>query len=193
MLKKITFLKDHRCFKKGDTFDFEPLTLLVGDQGCGKSTILQLLSSAGSKQTEEIVKITAGRIETRAFDYEKNNPRMSHYVETTLDVATRFASHGQFVKALNKSMTEQKGVCWLQDEPDSALSIRSCVDLAKHIKIALTKGCQVVASIHSPIVMEQFDKVYSLEHRRWMKPSEFVQWHMTTELGVGGLSDRREA
>jgi predicted ATPase len=193
MLKKITFLKDHRCFKKGDTFDFEPLTLLVGDQGCGKSTILQLLSSAGTKQTGKIVKITAGRIDTRTFDYEKNNPRMSHYVETTFDVVTRLASHGQFVKALNKSMTEQEGVCWLQDEPDSALSIRSCLDLAKHIKIALTKGCQVVASIHSPIVMEQFDKVYSLEHRKWMRPQEFIKWHMTTELGVAGPADRRRA
>jgi len=193
MLKKITFLKDHRCFKKGDTFDFEPLTILVGDQGCGKSTILQLLSSAGSKQTDETVKITADRIETRAFDYEKNNPRMSHTVETMIDVVTRFASHGQFVKKLNKSMTEQEGVCWLQDEPDSALSIRSCLDLAKHIKIALKKGCQVITSIHSPIVMEQFDKVYSLEHRKWMRPQEFIKWHMTTELGVAGPADRRRA
>lgn len=193
MLKKITFLKDYRCFKKGDTFDFEPLTLLVGDQGCGKSTILQLVSTAGSKHSDEILKITAGRIETRAFDYEKNNPRVSSHVETTLDVVTRFASHGQFVKALNKSMTEQEGVCWLQDEPDSALSIRSCLELANTIKVALTKGSQVVASIHSPIVMEQFAKVYSLEHRRWMTPIEFVKWHMTTELGVGSPSDRRGA
>lgn len=177
MLKKITFLKDYRCFKKGDAFDFQPLTLLVGDQGCGKSTILQLLSSAGTRQTEETVKITADRIATRAFDYEKNNPRTKSYIERELDIVTRFASHGQFVRGLNASMDEQEGVCWLQDEPDSALSVRSCIDLAKHIKTALTKKCQVIASIHSPAVMKQFDTVYSLEHRRWMTPQEFLLTH----------------
>ena len=180
MLRKITFIKDYRCFKKGDTFDFEPITLLVGDQGCGKSTIISLLANASSKETLTIIKITASKIETRYFDYEKHNPLMSSYIASELDVVTRFASHGQFVKALNESILEQKGVCWLQDEPDSALSIRSCINLAKHFKLALENKCQVIASIHSPIVMSQFDKVYSLEHRRWMKPEEFIQWHTET-------------
>lgn len=189
MLKKITFLKEYRCFKKGDVFDFEPLTILVGDQGCGKSTILSLIGKADDRQTKEVVKITAGRIDTRYFDYEKHNPRMSSYVESVLDVATRFASHGQFVKALNESMSEQKGVCWIMDEPDGNLSIRSCLALAKQFNTAVKNGCQVIASIHSPVVMEQFDKVYSLEHRRWMKPAEFIQWHTETELGVAGTLD----
>ena len=175
MLKKFTFKRDYRCFKAGDVFTFEPLTILVGDQGCGKSTILQLLSSAGTRQTEEILEITADRMETRSFDYEKNNPRMSHYVETILDVATRFASHGQFVRQLNESILEQKGVCWLQDEPDSALSIRSCFKLAECFKEALKNKCQVVASIHSPIVMGEFPKVFSLEHRKWMTPAKFIE------------------
>ena len=177
MLKEIKFLKDYRCFKKGDTFGFEPLTLLVGEQGCGKSTIISLLGKAGDRQTKEIIGIKSGKIETRYFDYEKHNPRMSHYVESVLDVATRFSSHGEFVKALNETMTQQKGVCWIQDEPDGNLSIRSCLQLAKLFKQALENGCQVIASIHSPVVMEQFEKVYSLEHRRWMKPQEFIKLH----------------
>jgi predicted ATPase len=189
MLKKITFLKEFRCFKKGDVFDFEPLTLLVGDQGCGKSTILSLIGKADDRLTKEVLKITADRIETRYFDYEKHNPRMSSYVSTVLDVATRFASHGQFVKALNESMSEQKGVCWMMDEPDGNLSVRSCLALARQFKQAIEKGSQVIASIHSPVVMEQFDRVYSLEHRRWMKPAEFIQWHTETENGVGGPLD----
>jgi predicted ATPase len=158
-----------------------PITLLVGDQGCGKSTILSLLGKADDKLTKEVIKITAKSIETRYFDYEKHNPRMSSYVSTVLDVATRFTSHGQFVKALNETMSEQKGVCWMMDEPDGNLSIRSCLALAKQFKAAVDKGSQVIASIHSPVVMDQFDEVYSLEHRRWMNPNEFVKCHTTTE------------
>lgn len=193
MLKKITFLKEYRCFKKGDVFDFEPLTILVGDQGCGKSTILSLIGKADDRQTKEIIKITAGKIETRYFDYEKHNPRMSSYVESVLDVATRFASHGEFVRALNDSMVEQEGVCWMMDEPDGNLSIRSCLTLANQFKAAVAKKSQVIASIHSPVVMEQFDKVYSLEHRRWMTPQEFIKWHTTTKFGVGTPADKRRA
>ena len=177
MLKKITFIKDHRCFKKGDTFDFEPLTLLVGDQGCGKSTILNLLSIAGSPSQKEVVKIEAGEIATRWFDYEKHNLRMKSYVEKPEDVVFRWGSHGEFVTALNATIVEQKKVCWLQDEPDSALSIRSCVKLAECFKTALKNKCQVIAAIHSPIVMSQFDKVLSLEHRKWMSPQEFIATH----------------
>ena len=178
MLKSIKFKKDWRCFKAGDEFAFKPLTLLVGDQGCGKSTILSLLSKASDRQTGEVIAIKAGKIETRAFDYEKNNPRMSSYVSTILDVATRFNSHGEFVRLLNDTMREQKGVCWILDEPDSALSIRSAAKLAATIKIALENGCQVIASIHSPTVMEQFGEVYSLEHREWMTPAKFIASQM---------------
>lgn len=176
MLKSIKFKKDWRCFKAGDEFTFRPLTLLVGDQGCGKSTILSLLSKAGERQTGEVIAVNADRIETRAFDYEKNNPRMSSYVSTILDVATRFNSHGEFVRALNDTMKEQKGVCWILDEPDSALSIRSAVALANAIKIAVFQNkCQVIASIHSPIVIQAFPEVYSLEHRAWMTSPDFIK------------------
>jgi predicted ATP-dependent endonuclease of OLD family len=49
MLKSITFKQNFRCFKKGQSFQFEALTLLVGDQGSGKSSILQLLAANDTK------------------------------------------------------------------------------------------------------------------------------------------------
>ncbi len=41
---KITFLEDLRTFKKGEIIELNsPNTLLVGDNGCGKSTLMQLV------------------------------------------------------------------------------------------------------------------------------------------------------
>ena len=177
MLKSIVFKKDYRCFKKGFSLKFKPLTLLVGDQGCGKSTLLHLLSNVGKigvVRTEDVLDIEASPISTRAFDYEKDNPRHGD-VHTKIDVFSRMVSHGEFVRKLNESICDEKGVCWLQDEPDACLSIRSCLHLARQIKQALENGSQVIASIHSPTVMSQFEEVYSLEARQWMTPAAFIQ------------------
>ena len=176
MLKSIKFKKDWRCFKAGDVINFHPLTLLVGDQGCGKSTVLGLLMNSDRKDTEETVDIKSNRIETRGFDYEKSNPRISSWISTPFDVYSRFGSHGEFVRALNDTLIEQKGVCWLLDEPDSALSIRSAAKLADSIKTSVSENkCQLIASIHSPIIIKAFNEVYSLEHRKWMFPDDFIQ------------------
>ena len=46
MIKSITFKKDFRCFVKGDKFDFRSgINVLVGDQGSGKSTLIELIRS----------------------------------------------------------------------------------------------------------------------------------------------------
>ena len=47
MLNTLKFKENWRCFKAGDTFDFRPgVNLLVGDQGCGKSSLLQAIAAS---------------------------------------------------------------------------------------------------------------------------------------------------
>jgi len=47
---KITVIKDFRCFKEGEVFDFGNISkkpmgfvTIVGENGCGKSSLLQAL------------------------------------------------------------------------------------------------------------------------------------------------------
>ena len=183
MLEEVKFLKDHRCFKEGDSFKFRDVTVLVGDQGCGKSTLLYSLGKFD--KTVVKVKTTDDKlIETTFLDFEKDNPRQGVGARRLMDknamasVAVFFSSHGETVKALLKSITDEfKDKCIFMDEPDMALSIRSCHLLVDFIKQAVKNGNQVVLSAHNSIVIAAFDEVLSLEHRKWMKSSEFIESH----------------
>lgn len=43
MIRKLTLKKQFHPFAAGESFDLKPLTLLVGDQGAGKSTLMELI------------------------------------------------------------------------------------------------------------------------------------------------------
>lgn len=43
MINKVTILKEFHPFVEGESFDLKPITMLVGDQGAGKSTMLDLI------------------------------------------------------------------------------------------------------------------------------------------------------
>ena len=47
MIPSVKFTKAFRCFSEGSTIDFcDGVNLIVGDQGCGKSTLIQSLAAA---------------------------------------------------------------------------------------------------------------------------------------------------
>jgi len=43
MITKITLLREFHPFADGESFDLKPITVLVGDQGAGKSTLIDLI------------------------------------------------------------------------------------------------------------------------------------------------------
>jgi len=183
MLKQVVFLKDHRCFKKGDTFDFRPgINLLVGDQGTGKSTLLERIRTDGKNQKLKhlptTVNVIADPIKMMSFDFEKDSPRgksvFNQYQPMMAQVATLFLSHGQANNGILSELGKQKKMLFIMDEPDMALSIRSCRKLAALLHKAAENGCQIVASAHHPIVISAVPEVYSLEHRKWMGSQEFI-------------------
>jgi len=182
MLKKITFKEDHRCFKQGDTFDFRPgVNLLVGDQGCGKSTILECVNNR--KGNRKVLEIEADKMELLSFDFEMDNIRKrgSMYNDDAgmkFQLASMFSSHGQSNLAMLSHLETVNGKLFCIDEPDMALSIRSCVKLAVMLKSSIENGNQILASIHNPIVIRAFDEVLSLEHKCWMSSEDFFKSQM---------------
>lgn len=195
VLEAIIFKQDYRCFKKGFALNFNRhINLLVGDQGSGKSTILSFLSNSvdgfnktkydRSRESKIVDIICPSEMVSYSMDFEKDNPRNlvdSDKFTGQVKISARWSSHGQANLAVLKCMSKDKvkpNTIFIMDEPDMALSIKTCLKLAKIFDHVIKQGAQIVAAVHNPMLISQFHAVYSLEHRRWMPSKEFIELHV---------------
>lgn len=201
MIKSIEFCQPYRCFKPGDRFEFRKgVNLIVGDQGCGKTTILDAIGgetvppygrpdSMEKLQERRKLEMSCQKEPFRKFDFEQENPRVRGMnLDSLGSIGASFwsktKSHGEVVRAVLHEATntpKAKAGIWLLDEPDAALSVRSIRKLVETLKEMAAKKCQVIVTAHNPHLIMAFDEVLSLEHRRWMPSSEFLHLHETTE------------
>jgi len=171
--------------------DFEikcsDVNLFVGDQGCGKSTMLSLLQKTHSDieilLSDNVVK---NGVESFYFDSEKDNPRVKdpHLFTTPSGenigigmrgaLSSRFQSHGEILeKFIIGPLLKAKDSVIILDEPEAALSITNQFKLIAAIKTAVDNGCQFFIATHCYPLILSFD-VISLEHSKQMKGSEFI-------------------
>lgn len=187
----VSFTEAFRCFAAGDTVELRAgVNLVVGDQGTGKSSLLQaLVENAGSspRRSAPPAKVTVGPAAHRgvrvlSFDFERDNPRVASRLfddaRIHSQLASVYSSHGQSVLAVINEVAAAAGdVVVVLDEPDMALSLRSAHRLAASLAAASQRGAQIVAAVHNPVVIASAAEVYSAEHRRWMPSAEFLASH----------------
>lgn len=186
----VKILKDYRCLRSGLTIDLQPVTLLVGEQGCGKSSLLKLLQT-----NSDILKMTLSKdtmkhgVSTFYFDTESMNPRVcdleanyttpggeSKGIGIGAALSTYFMSHGEALRNFTIENIKDAEKCFLMiDEPEAALSLKNQYKLIKEIKSAVHRDVQIIASSHCLPLIESFEHVYSLEHLKWMTSKEFIQ------------------
>lgn len=214
MIKSIKFKKDYRVFKKDEEYTFRPgVNLLVGDQGSGKSTIIELLRSLNKKtfadfdkgdssyradsiieKIEDIVEIDADTMKIVAFDFERESARDKsaiHYDMVWEQIAAGRASHGQgnlisIDRIMKQIKADQEKIgTVLFDEPDAAMSPRSCYGLVGMFNgIANKWGKQLIVAAHNPIVIRGVSPLYqkepywtevlNLEDKRWEASDIFM-------------------
>jgi predicted ATPase len=195
MIRTLVFTKPYRGFQAFESFEFRRgVNVLVGDQGCGKSTVLEaLVSHSGSKKSfwkrsDESKKSTildfvpnSGLTGLFAHDFECDSPRVSPsfdmmgQIPMTLSVQCMRMSHGQSGNKILEVVAGSKNAIIILDEPDSGLSPKSIRNLILDLKTMESNGCQVIVSAHNPWLIEAFDEVLSIEGRRWMTSKEYLR------------------
>ena len=152
------------------------VTVLVGENGSGKSTVVEMLAEAyglnpqgGSilapavrvQQTEpqagQYLLVERGLGWRSAWAYFLRADTMhslySYLEESRVSGARRLhkLSHGQGFLEILRTRVNQRGF-YLMDEPDAPLSFISCLSLVALLHDLAAEGSQLVVATHSPVV-----------------------------------------
>jgi predicted ATPase len=158
--------------------DLAPVTVLVGANGSGKSTLVEAIAASWKRGLASAVHHWGpdpSREDTDLFRHlslADTWPRADggcflraesmhgHFAE--LDNAAQelrafenrelnARSHGESFLALVDSRLTERGL-WVLDEPESALSFRSCLRLLSLLDALRGQGSQVLLATHSPVL-----------------------------------------
>jgi predicted ATPase len=163
---------------RADGLELAPVTVLVGENGSGKSTVVEAVARAWQESLTAQVKhwgpLPSGEDADlwRELVLDGQRPRPQggvwlrgeamHGLFAGIDsaaielrafdgVALNARSHGEGFLALLESRTSERGL-WLLDEPESALSFRSSLRLMALLHGMRAGGSQVVLATHSPVL-----------------------------------------
>lgn len=183
MLEKVTIKVPWRSLRRGYRFVAKPISILVGEQGSGKSSLIEAIRSKGKpeKESEEIAEIE-GTGPFIFFDTERMNPRiqdpgMAPDKFFGISLMSRFQSHGQVLLPIlmslrNKSLTDHT---ILIDEPESGQSIQSVFRLIHLFKDLVRQGNTVVIATHHPYIIGSEDEVFSMGDEGWVGSKSYIK------------------
>lgn len=167
----------------GSGLELEPgVTFLIGDNGTGKSTLIEALAVAagfnaegGSQSFRFATRATESSLGDSLTLRWKGKPRTGFFLraESFYNVATEIEnleredpgllpayggrslherSHGESFLDLAIHRFGPNGL-YLLDEPEAALSVRGCLALVRRIGELVKQGGQFVIATHSPILL----------------------------------------
>lgn len=198
-IRKIKFIKDCRTFKKDEEIAIrKSLLVLVGINGCGKSTILDCLRDELGAKAGSVYKSTSMKgyleldkndkpFDTKYYDFHSGDNKFNGTFGDDMmgQIQAQHSSSGigsllQFNNTGIKNMTD--GLILL-DEPDRGMAPKLQHSFAEMItKMTFFGGNQIIVSTHSTYIMEiaeLYGQIYSVEHKRFFDTTEeFIHEHL---------------
>lgn len=159
-----------------DALEFGAVTVLAGDNGTGKSTLVEAIAVAagfnpegGSKNVNFRTWDTHSPLADELVLEWRRRPRwgwflraetfynLASYIAADADIQQVFPhlhdmSHGESFLALADIRFRGEGL-YIFDEPESALSVQGQRRLVDIMRRSLAKGSQFIVSTHSPLLM----------------------------------------
>lgn len=168
--------------------DFSPLTVIVGENGAGKSVLVEALAAAyglpaeggtswdqregveGENVLAQQLELARGASGSRGglfFRAEAVHSLVDFRVRAGSELAERYVkqSHGESVLDMLVAASVRGGL-WILDEPESGLSFEGQLKLISLINSHRAEGGQVVMCTHSPLLM-QIEGAAVLEIGEW--------------------------
>lgn len=199
----INYALDLAAVKTLDQISFGPVTVLAGNNGSGKSTIIEAIAvtagfnpEGGSRNLNFATHDTHSDLADRLTLEWNRQPRWGWFLraETFYGMATHieadeylaptfpefhYRSHGESFLDLATHRFTGAGL-YLLDEPESALSIQELMALSVLIADSVAKGSQFIISTHSPLLMAFPDaSIFELDPTVGVKAATFESLQST--------------
>lgn len=187
-IKSIKIKESDYNLKKGKVIELKPITLLIGEQGCGKSSLLDFLRENNNTSIDIIMEDNfTDTVSSFFFDTEKMNPRLSSLdnystpngTSSGIGIASalmsHFQSHGEVLREFTVNRVQEAKDCvMLLDEPEAALSIKNQYLLAERI-INNKNNVQFIIATHCIPLFELVGYAYDLEHYKWVTFNDYIR------------------